>query len=508
MRASSRESRSPGPHLLAALAVDRQHRARVGERDRRRAGERAQVGDGLGGRARASARGAGAAASPWRRAARTACPTARGIRSAREARTTLQAANASAAIPVPTRTPSARSIEVRRRAYSRAGPCLTEDLYRGREGEEDVGMSSATTISSYEQACSQHRWEVPERYNIATDVCDRHPREKPAMVHEDFHGNVRNVSWGELQDAVQPLRQRARRARGRARRSRRDAAACDARDGGGVLRHLEGRSDPALDVGPLRRRGNPPPADRLAAQGARHQRGERRPHGALAGRARADPRRRAAQPRLDLVQRRRHGGRRPGPALLLVGDDRAGQGDPPRPPLHPRPRGVPLLPRRPGRRAVPRHGRVGLGGRDLPADRAVADGCRPGRLPARGRVRPAQAARVPVQARGQQRVRHADGDPLDDVDRRRRDALPAEVQDRVLGRRAAEPGGDPLVPGAVRDHRARLLRAHRVLSAVRQLPVHGGARGLDGQADAGVGGGDPRRGRASAWPRASAARSA
>ncbi len=62
-------------------------------------------------------------------------------------------------------------------------------------------MSSATTISSYEQAISQHRWEVPERYNIATDVCDRHPREKPAMIHEDFHGNVREVSWGDLQDA-------------------------------------------------------------------------------------------------------------------------------------------------------------------------------------------------------------------------------------------------------------------------------------------------------------------
>jgi acetyl-CoA synthetase len=60
---------------------------------------------------------------------------------------------------------------------------------------------SATTISSYEQACAQHRWDIPERYNIAADVCDRHPREKLAMVHEDFSGNVRRVSWGELQDA-------------------------------------------------------------------------------------------------------------------------------------------------------------------------------------------------------------------------------------------------------------------------------------------------------------------
>src|SRR3984885_14306455 len=53
---------------------------------------------------------------------------------------------------------------------------------------------------SYEQVCAAHRWEVPERYNIAADVCDKHPRDKLAMVHEDFRGNERSVSWGELQD--------------------------------------------------------------------------------------------------------------------------------------------------------------------------------------------------------------------------------------------------------------------------------------------------------------------
>ena len=62
-------------------------------------------------------------------------------------------------------------------------------------------MSSATTITSYEEARANHKWEVPERYNIAADVCDRHPRDKLAMIHEDFRGNVRRVNWGELQDA-------------------------------------------------------------------------------------------------------------------------------------------------------------------------------------------------------------------------------------------------------------------------------------------------------------------
>jgi len=53
---------------------------------------------------------------------------------------------------------------------------------------------------SYERAVAEHRWLVPERFNIATDVCDRHPREKLAMIHEHFSGELREVLWGELQD--------------------------------------------------------------------------------------------------------------------------------------------------------------------------------------------------------------------------------------------------------------------------------------------------------------------
>src|SRR5436190_2854249 len=57
-----------------------------------------------------------------------------------------------------------------------------------------------TRSSSYEEACETHRWEVPERYNIAADVCDKHPPDKPAMVWESFDGTVREVVWGELQE--------------------------------------------------------------------------------------------------------------------------------------------------------------------------------------------------------------------------------------------------------------------------------------------------------------------
>src|SRR6187401_3445778 len=52
----------------------------------------------------------------------------------------------------------------------------------------------------YEEMCAAHRWNVPERYNIAADVCDKHPRDKPAMVWESFDGSQRELLWGQLQD--------------------------------------------------------------------------------------------------------------------------------------------------------------------------------------------------------------------------------------------------------------------------------------------------------------------
>ena len=61
-------------------------------------------------------------------------------------------------------------------------------------------MATGTTrFESYEQARDEHSWDVPERYNIAADVCDKHPPDQLAMVHEHFDGTVREVQWGELQ---------------------------------------------------------------------------------------------------------------------------------------------------------------------------------------------------------------------------------------------------------------------------------------------------------------------
>ena len=56
------------------------------------------------------------------------------------------------------------------------------------------------SLTSYDEICAGHRWEVPARYNIAADVCDKHARNKPAMIWESFDGSTRELEWGELQD--------------------------------------------------------------------------------------------------------------------------------------------------------------------------------------------------------------------------------------------------------------------------------------------------------------------
>jgi acetyl-CoA synthetase len=55
-------------------------------------------------------------------------------------------------------------------------------------------------LGGYDEMRAAHSWEVPERYNIAQDVCDKHERDRLAMVWEDWRGNERRVTFGELQD--------------------------------------------------------------------------------------------------------------------------------------------------------------------------------------------------------------------------------------------------------------------------------------------------------------------
>src|SRR6476469_2735985 len=59
---------------------------------------------------------------------------------------------------------------------------------------------ATSAASTHDQLCAEHEWRVPERYNIAQDVCDKHPRDKPAMLWERYDGARRDLTWGELQD--------------------------------------------------------------------------------------------------------------------------------------------------------------------------------------------------------------------------------------------------------------------------------------------------------------------
>ena len=277
------------------------------------------------------------------------------------------------------------------------------------------------------RSCARgHRWDVPERYNIAADVCDKHPRDKPAMVWESFDGSLRELDWGELQDlANQAAHTLAARGVG-ARRPRRGRAAADARDGGDLLRRLEARRDPALDVGALRRRRRSSTGSRTRRRGCssptpRTRRGSTGRGRRTCSCSSADTL--AAAP-TDFVCADTAAD---DPAQLYYTSGTTGLA-----------KGIVHAHRYilaheefvychevRGRRALPRDGRVGLGGGDRAAARPVAARRRAVRLPARGRLRPAQAARLPQPPRGDERLHDADRDALDDGDRGRGDALSA-----------------------------------------------------------------------------------
>ncbi len=108
------------------------------------------------------------------------------------------------------------------------------------------------------------------------------------MVWESFDGSTRELDWGELQDLANQAAHTLA-ARGVARGDRVAVVLpADARDSGDLLRRLEARRDPALDVGAVRRRRDPAPALRLGRNAARdrpRQRAALRP--AVVARARS-----------------------------------------------------------------------------------------------------------------------------------------------------------------------------------------------------------------------------
>ena len=268
---------------------------------------------------------------------------------------------------------------------------------------------------SYDEVCADHRWEVPARYNIAADVCDKHVRDKPAMIWESFDGATRELVWGELQDL--------------ANQAAHTLAACGVTQGDRVAVVLPPTPETAAtffgvwklgaillsmsvlygddaiehrlsDSGAkllVTDPGNAPRFDRAVGHRTRScsspTRWQRpRPKFVCADTAADDP----AQlyytsGTTGLAKGIVHAHR------YILGHEE-----------------FRLLPRGPGRRALPRDGRVGLGRGDRAAPRSLAARRTAVRLPARGRLRTTQAARFPEPALGDERVHDANGDALDD----------------------------------------------------------------------------------------------
>ncbi len=60
---------------------------------------------------------------------------------------------------------------------------------------------------NYEQLYASFRWNIPARYNIAADVCDRHAGDpgKVAMIGEDSDGKTWKMTFREVQRKANQL---------------------------------------------------------------------------------------------------------------------------------------------------------------------------------------------------------------------------------------------------------------------------------------------------------------
>ncbi|WP_281155541.1 AMP-binding protein [Streptomyces sp. HYC2] len=54
--------------------------------------------------------------------------------------------------------------------------------------------------AAYRRLVEDHHWSVPERYNMAADVADRHPGDRLALIFEDHTGRREEVYWQQVGD--------------------------------------------------------------------------------------------------------------------------------------------------------------------------------------------------------------------------------------------------------------------------------------------------------------------
>ena len=367
-------------------------------------------------------------------------------------------------------------------------------------------------LGSYEEMCAAHSWDVPERYNIARDVCDKHERERLAMVWEDWRGNERRVSFGELQDLsnrfanvleaigvergdrvatlLPSLPETAAVFLGTYKRGA-ILLSMSVLYGDDGIQHRLGDSQAKAVVTDAANRHRIPEGmvEKVVVMGGR---GEADDVDFDETMARASDRYEAADTAAD------------DPAQLYYSSGTTGKA-----------------------KGILHAHRYLLAHEEFEFCHDVRDGelfhgsgewaWAAGICPLLGPWRYGAVALVQARKGGYDPEEHLAFLSKHGVQNmfttptalRAMTAVadaglapPARrAAGDVLGGRAAQPRGDPLVPRAVRDHRARLLRAHGELPAVRQLPDGRGARGVDGAPGARLGGRDPRRGRAAAGRR-------
>ena len=360
-------------------------------------------------------------------------------------------------------------------------------------------------LGSYEEMCAAHRWEVPERYNIARDVCDKHDPDRLAMVWEDWQGNERRVSFGELQELSNRFAN-VLEAVGVERGDRVATLLPSLPETAAVFLGTYKRGAILLSMSVLY--GDEGIEHRLRDSGARlvvtdTANRDRIPEGmverVLVMGDDFEPAMDDASPEYEIADTAADD-----PAQLYYSSGTTGLA-----------------------KGILHAHRYLLAHEEFEFCHDVRDGelfhgsgewaWAAGICPLLGPWRYGAVALVQARKGGydpEEHLRFLSKHGVENMFTTPtalramtgvEDAgkpLPARAPaHRVLGRRAAQPRGDPLVPRPVRRDRARLLRAHRELPAVRQLPERRGARGLDGAADAGLGRGDPRRGRAAAADR-------
>src|SRR5690606_23789655 len=59
---------------------------------------------------------------------------------------------------------------------------------------------------SYEEVCGAFSWAIPERFNIATAICDRHVGAgRTALIHEKANGTATDFTFEILQERSRRL---------------------------------------------------------------------------------------------------------------------------------------------------------------------------------------------------------------------------------------------------------------------------------------------------------------